>query len=68
MFFFYLIFKGLKEDMNVILEKINNESERVADDLGLELNKKLKLENNSLYGYHFRIPRAVNTLKIIKVL
>lgn len=48
----------LKQDMKIILEKINNESERVADDLGLELNKKLKLENNSLYGYHFRIPRA----------
>ena len=55
-------FTELKQDMKIILEKINNESERVADDLGLELNKKLKLENNSLYGYHFRIPRAVNTL------
>jgi len=45
--------------MKHLIVEINEESERVADDLGLELNKKLKLENNSMYGYHFRIPRAV---------
>ncbi|OUM64314.1 hypothetical protein PIROE2DRAFT_42675, partial [Piromyces sp. E2] len=48
----------LREEMKSLLVEINEESERVADDLGLELNKKLKLENNSMYGYHFRIPRA----------
>jgi len=48
----------LRQEMKVLIEEINDESERVADDLGLELNKKLKLENNSMYGYYFRIPRA----------
>ncbi|ORX80440.1 muts 2 [Anaeromyces robustus] len=48
----------LRQEMKELLVEINAESERVAEDLGLELNKKLKLENNSMYGYHFRIPRA----------
>ncbi|ORX58397.1 DNA mismatch repair protein [Piromyces finnis] len=48
----------LREEMKSLLVEINEESEKAADDLGLELNKKLKLENNSMYGYHFRIPRA----------
>ena len=34
------------------------EYERVSEDLGLEMEKKLKLDRNSQYGYFFRISRA----------
>ncbi|KAJ3096621.1 MutS-like protein [Phlyctochytrium bullatum] len=34
------------------------EATRVADDLGVDLEKKLKLENNSVYGWHLRLTKS----------
>ncbi|ORY51832.1 DNA mismatch repair protein [Rhizoclosmatium globosum] len=34
------------------------EAERVADDLGVEYEKKLKLEQHSQYGWHLRLTKA----------
>lgn len=40
-----------------ILSQLETEFERVARDLGLEANKKLKLERNGMYGYFLRVSR-----------
>lgn len=45
---------GQKEE---ILSSIEPEFKRVSRDLGLEMNKKLKLERNNIYGYFFRVSR-----------
>lgn len=49
---------SLRKRMQDIVEEVKYEAERVSMDIGLELNKKLKLEKNSMYGFYLRIPRA----------
>lgn len=44
--------------MEHIKADIPPEMNKIADDLGMELEKKLKLERNSMYGYFLRIPRT----------
>ena len=48
----------LRDEMDVLQQRIGNECERVASDLDLELEKKLKLEKTSQFGYCMRIARA----------
>jgi DNA mismatch repair protein MSH2 len=38
---------------------LDTEHRRVGEDLGLELDKKLHLENHSSYGYCFRLSKTV---------
>lgn len=45
----------LKERMDAVEEKLNNELEIAAKDLKLESGTQLKLEYVSHHGYHFRI-------------
>ena len=44
--------------MQSIMEAVYPEQVRVANDLGLELEKKLKLDKNSQHGYFLKISRA----------
>ena len=47
--------------MEEIKEEIERLLDKVASDLGLEANKKLKLEINQQYGHHFKINRNVSS-------
>jgi len=47
----------VSEQKEEILAQIEPEFERVAQDLGMEQHKKLKLERNPIHGYFFRISR-----------
>ena len=39
-------------------------TEQVGHEIGLDPNKKLKMENSSQYGYYLRIARAVPSLAL----
>lgn len=42
-------------------DDLDKEHKRVGKELGLELDKKLHLENNSVYGYCFRLSKVVSS-------
>ena len=44
-----------------IRDGLDNEHRAVGKDLGLELDKKLHLENSQTYGYCFRLTKNVRT-------
>ncbi|KAJ3212968.1 MutS-like protein, partial [Dinochytrium kinnereticum] len=61
----YLIkadFDSHLEETRVAKKKLEKqllpEASRVADDLGVDLEKKLKLEQNSVYGWHLRLTKT----------
>ncbi|CAG7725813.1 unnamed protein product, partial [Allacma fusca] len=45
----------LRIEMDKVQEKMSSEAYSVASQLGLEVNKSLKLESNGQYGHYFRI-------------
>ncbi|KAJ3389328.1 MutS-like protein [Entophlyctis sp. JEL0112] len=47
--------KAAKEKLE---KQLVPEAERVADELGVEYEKKLKLEQHSQYGWHFRLTKT----------
>lgn len=47
----------VKETKDILSQQIDEEFNRVATVCGLEAGKKLKLDRNTVYGYHFRISR-----------
>eukprot|EP00158_Paraphelidium_tribonemae_P007365 Partr_v1_DN28219_c0_g1_i2_m76157 putative DNA mismatch repair protein Msh2 len=47
----------LKVDLDTFLKQISAEAQTVADDLSLEMDKKLKVDKNSQFGYFFRVSR-----------
>lgn len=49
--------QAISSQKDELLGRIEPEFARVARRLGLEMNKKLKLERNSIYGYFFRVSR-----------
>lgn len=50
---------SLKEDLERMLAGMDAEHLRVASDLGVEVDKKLHLENHPVYRYSLRITKAV---------
>ncbi|KAJ3328886.1 MutS-like protein [Blyttiomyces sp. JEL0837] len=52
---FLLETRTLKDKLE---RKLGPEAERVADDLGVEYDKKLKLEQNPQYGWHLRLTKT----------
>ncbi len=50
----------LAENLSNARDALDNEHRRVGKDLDLELDKKLHLENNSTYGYCFRLSKGVS--------
>ncbi|KAI8846497.1 Msh2 protein [Chytridium lagenaria] len=50
------------EEVRVAKQKLEKqlhpEAARVADDLGVDLEKKLKLENNNVHGWHLRLTKT----------
>ena len=63
----------LRADMNTELQRcrdsligvrdqLDEEHRRVGEDLGVDIEKKLHLENHQVYNYSFRITKAVRAL------
>ncbi|KAJ3315920.1 MutS-like protein [Boothiomyces sp. JEL0838] len=52
--------KELKGRMDAVFAQLEPEARKVANRLGVEMDKKLKFENNSQFGYHLRLSRTVN--------
>ena len=54
----------IKSRLDDIVSRIGRLSKEAASDLGLEYEKKLKLERNTAYGFHLRISRLdANSLR-----
>lgn len=51
--------KELRTSIKAIQTKITYEAKSVANNLNLEYDKKIKLENNPMYGYCLRVNRKV---------
>ncbi|OCF39837.1 DNA mismatch repair protein MSH2 [Kwoniella heveanensis CBS 569] len=47
-----------KEQLIDIRDQLDEEHRRVGDDLGIDIEKKLHLENHQVYKYSFRITKA----------
>lgn len=50
----------LRDELNEVTVQLDAEHKRVGKDLGVELDKKLHLENHQVYKYSFRITKAVS--------
>ncbi|KAJ3271523.1 MutS-like protein [Terramyces sp. JEL0728] len=50
--------KALKAKMDAVFDQLEPEARKVASRLGVEMDKKLKFENNSQFGYHLRLSRT----------
>ncbi|KAJ3325179.1 MutS-like protein [Boothiomyces sp. JEL0866] len=50
--------KELKSKMDSVFDQLEPEARKVANRLGVEMDKKLKFENNSQFGYHLRLSRT----------
>ncbi|KAJ1560303.1 MutS-like protein, partial [Nowakowskiella sp. JEL0078] len=47
----------LKEKMDSIFKKLRLEAEVIAEEVGMEIEKKLKFEKTPQHGYHMRVSR-----------
>lgn len=50
----------LRDQLSDIRDQLDAEHRRVAEDLGIEIDKKIHLEKHQVYGYSFRITKAVS--------
>lgn len=50
----------LAEKLRKVRDGLDVEHAHVGEDLGMELDKKLHLENNQVYGYCFRLTKTVS--------
>ena len=51
--------EAVRKSMSDTMDEMKPAAERVALELNLEFEKKLKFEKNSQFGYHLRLSRAV---------
>jgi hypothetical protein len=51
----------LREDLEEVRDALNDEHKRVGEDLGIDIEKKLHLENHQVYKYSLRITKAVRS-------
>ena len=56
----------LRAKLTDITNAIPDEYSRVGQELGLELEKKLKLEKNAQNGYFFRVTRNVSRFSFLR--
>lgn len=54
--------QDLAEQLRGLRDDLDNEHRRVGRDLGLELDKKLHLENKDAVGYVFRVTKTVRRI------
>lgn len=58
---------SLANKLSEIVDGLDQEHKKVGRDLGMELDKKLHLENNPTYGYCFRVSKTVSSNATIMV-
>ena len=49
-----------RETLTETLAQMDDEHRKVGEDLGVDIDKKLHLENHQVYHYSFRITKAVS--------
>jgi len=54
--------RQIKDDLLQVRDGLDEEHRRVGKDLGVDIEKKLHLENHQVYKYSFRITKAVRPL------
>jgi DNA mismatch repair protein MSH2 len=52
-----------KDDLIMTRDELDEEHRRVGSDLGVDIEKKLHLENHQVYKYSFRITKAVSVVQ-----
>ena len=60
--------KELARKLTAVRDGLDEEHANVGDELGLELDKKLHLENSQQYGYCFRLTKNVRYSSMSKTL
>lgn len=55
-----------KESLIDVRDRLDAEHRRVGSELGIDIEKKLHLENHHVYHYSFRITKAVSDLGGVK--
>jgi DNA mismatch repair protein MSH2 len=55
-----------KDELIGVRDDLDEEHRRVGEDLGVDIEKKLHLENHQVYKYSFRITKAVSASQSIK--
>lgn len=58
----------LAEKLKRVRDGLDSEHTVVGDDLNIELDKKLHLENNQVYGYCFRLTKTVGCFLLTETL
>lgn len=51
---------SLRNQLNSVVNQLDSEHKRVGNDLGLDIEKKLHLENHQTYKYCLRVTKAVS--------
>lgn len=54
----------LRSKMEAVKQAMEKEHERVADELNMEVDKKLKMEDHQVYGWSFRLSRNVSEIQV----
>jgi DNA mismatch repair protein MSH2 len=49
----------IRDKLIGVMDSLDAEHEKVANDMGLDMEKKLHLEKHQVYGYSLRITKAV---------
>lgn len=57
--------KRLALKLSEVRDGLDEEHQEVGRDLGLELDKKLHLENNQSHGYCFRLSKTVRSITLV---
>jgi hypothetical protein len=52
----------LRKEMEDVKSTMEKEHQRVADELNMEVDKKLKMEDHQVHGWSFRLSRNVRAL------
>jgi DNA mismatch repair protein MSH2 len=51
-----------RDELVATRDQLDDEHRRVGEDLGVDIEKKLHLENHQVYKYSFRITKAVSRM------
>lgn len=55
----------IRDQLIKVMDGLDAEHERAANELGLDMEKKLHLEKHNVYSYSLRVTKAVSTLVLL---
>lgn len=58
----------LTTTLNEARDSLDREHKRVGRDLGLDIDKKLHLENSTVYGYCLRVSKGVSGIQNLSII